>query len=193
MLSIAQRRTLLRWLLVAALALVAIAMVMPFYWMVITSFKSKPETITFPVRWWPAQWHLENYPNALAQGLFGRYFLNSAFVAVVNVAARLLFAALTGYALAKYNYPLLSLVFIFVIAVMMIPSDVILVPEYLVMRGFGWIDTYYALIMADLMTPFGIFLMRQICLDVPDELLAAARVDGCSEFAIWWRIVLPNL
>ncbi|MHB0875792.1 MAG: carbohydrate ABC transporter permease [Anaerolineae bacterium] len=180
-------------LLVLVLLVVAVIMVMPFYWMLLTSFKTRFEVFKYPIQWLPAVWHFENYPQALAEGGFPRYFFNSAFVATVNVLARMFFAALTGYALAKYHYPLLKLVIVFIIATMMIPWDVTLVPVYLTMRSFGWIDTYWALIAADLMTPFGIFLMRQICLDIPDELIAAARVDGCSEFGIWRRIVLPNV
>lgn len=179
--------------LVVVLGIVAIIMILPFYWMVITSFKARYECLLFPIRWLPTQWHLENYPNALAQGNFARYFFNTTFVAVVVVVARLLSGSLVGYALAKYNYPVLNVFFIFVLGTMMIPSHVILVPIYLVMKSFGWIDTYYALIVADLMGAFDIFLMRQVSLDIPDELIDAARVDGCSEFGIWQRIVLPNV
>lgn len=191
--AVRARQLAAKALLVLVLSAVAVIMVMPFYWMLVTSFKTRFEVFKYPIQWLPTVWHFSNYPEALAQGGFGRYFFNSAFVATVNVVARMVFASLTGYALAKYNYPVLKAVLIFIIATMMIPWDVTLVPVYLTMRSFGWIDTYWALIMADLMTPFGVFLMRQICIDIPDELIAAARVDGCSEFGIWRRIVVPNV
>jgi multiple sugar transport system permease protein len=187
------RRLVGKTLLVVVLAFAAIIMVMPFYWMIITSFKTRFEVFEYPIRWLPRVWHFENFPQALAEGSFGRYFFNSTFVAVVNVTARLLFASLTGYALAKYNYRWIKWVTVFIIGTMMIPWDVTLIPVYLTMRSFGFIDTYWALIIGDLMTPFGIFLMRQICLDIPNELIDAARVDGASEFGIFWRIVLPNV
>lgn len=179
--------------LVLMLGGVAVFMVLPFYWLLITSFKSRFEVNAYPIQWWPTVWHIENYPEALAQANFGRYFFNSALVATVSVVARLFFASLTGYALAKYKYPLLNLLFLFVIGTMMIPWDVTLIPVYLTVRSLGLIDTYWALIIADLMTPFGIFLMRQICVDIPNELIDAARVDGASELGIWWRIVMPNV
>jgi multiple sugar transport system permease protein len=187
------RQRLLTGLLVVGLSVVAVLMVLPFYWMVVTSFKSRFEVNVYPIQWLPTVWHVENYPEALAEAGFGRYFLNSTLIAVINVVARMFFAALTGYALAKYRYPLLNLLFLFVIGTMMIPWDVTLIPVYLTMRSLGLINTYWVLIIADLMTPFGIFLMRQICLDIPNELIDAARVDGASEFDIWWRIVLPNV
>jgi multiple sugar transport system permease protein len=187
------RQRLLTGLLVVGLSVVAVLMVLPFYWMVVTSFKSRFEVNVYPIQWLPTVWHVENYPEALAEAGFGRYFLNSTLIAVINVVARMFFAALTGYALAKYRYPLLNLLFLFVIGTMMIPWDVTLIPVYLTMRSLGLINTYWVLIIADLMTPFGIFLMRQICLDIPNELIDAARVDGASEFGIWWRIVLPNV
>jgi multiple sugar transport system permease protein len=180
-------------LLVVVLAAVAVIMVMPFYWMIITSFKTRYEVFEYPIRWLPTVWHFENFPNALTEGNFGRYFFNSTFVAAVNVTARMFFATVTGYALAKYNYPWMKWVMVFIIGTMMIPWDVTLIPVYLTMRSFGFIDTYWALIVGDLMTPFGIFLMRQICLDIPNELIDAARVDGASEFGIFWRIILPNV
>jgi multiple sugar transport system permease protein len=180
-------------LLLFILSVGAIFMLLPFYWMIITSFKSRFEVNQYPIQWLPTVWHFENYPEALAQAGFGRYFFNSIFVATVNVVARLFFAALTGYALAKYKYPLLNWLFLFVVGTMMIPWDVTLIPVYLTVRSLGMIDTYWALIVVDLMGPFGIFLMRQICVDIPNELIDAARVDGASEFGIWWRIVLPNV
>lgn len=191
--AIKSRRFIGKGVLILVLFAVAIFMIMPFYWMVVTSFKSRYEVFEYPIRWIPEVWHFENYPEALASGGFGRYFFNSTFVAIVNVVSRLFFASFTGYALAKYKYPLLKVVMIFIIGTMMIPWDITLIPVYLTMRSFGLIDTYWALIVGDLMTPFGIFLMRQICLDIPDELLDAARVDGAGEFTIFFRIVLPNL
>lgn len=179
--------------LVLLLTFGAVVMVLPFYWMVITSFKARAETLSVPIRWWPSTWHPENYIDALAQGNFGRYFFNSTFVAAVVVVSRLLTGSLVGYTLAKYRYPVLSVFFGFVLATMMMPTDVILIPLYIVMKRLGWTNTYLSLIMADLMGAFDIFLMRQVSLDIPDELIDASRVDGCSEFAIWWRIVLPNV
>lgn len=187
------RFTVGKALLILVLTVVAVLMLLPFYWLVITSFKSRFEVNQYPIQWWPTVWHWENYPEALQQANFGRYFFNSALVATISVVARLFFAALTGYALAKYRYPLLNIFFLFIVGTMMIPWDVTLIPVYMTVRSLGLIDTYWALIVVDLMTPFGIFLMRQICVDLPGELIDAARVDGASEFGIWWRIVLPNV
>ena len=171
----------------------AIIMMMPFYWMIVTSFKARHEVLVYPIRWLPTIWHFENYTDALAEGNFSRYFFNSAYVATVVVVARLATGALVGYALAKFKYPVLNALFIFILGTMMIPGTALLIPFYIVMKRFGMINTYWALTSADLMGAFDIFLMRQICMEIPDELLDAARVDGCSEFGIWTRIVLPNV
>lgn len=190
-------RRIKRSLGTAAVVLVLLAgsviMVMPFYWMVITSFKARHEVLVFPIRWLPTTWHFENYAMALKQGNFARYFFNSMYVATIVVVARLVTGSFIGYGLAKYQYPVLKAFFIFILGTMMIPGDVLLIPFYLVMKRLGWIDTYMALTMADLVGAFDIFLMRQVCLDIPDELIDAARVDGCSELGIWSRIVIPNV
>jgi len=137
-----------------------------------------------------SQW--ENYPNALSRGAFGIYFFNSTIVALAVMAGNLLFCTLAGYGLAKFRFPYRELCFRFTLSTLMLPMEIVLVPTFLVVRQLGLVNSYGGLIIPLAVDAFGIFLMRQHIKDLPDALIEAARLDGCSEFGIFWRIILPN-
>jgi multiple sugar transport system permease protein len=178
----------LLWLL---LAVGAVPMLLPFYWMVITSFKPAEEILHLPVTWWPAAPTLKHWLDAFRTANFGRYFLNSVFLSGTITAANLLTSAMAGYLFAKFKFPGREMLFVFVLSGIMIPFYVPLIPLYDLMVKFNWDNTYWAVIIPSLYTPLGIFLMRQFIHSIPDDLIDAARVDGASEFGIFFQIILP--
>jgi multiple sugar transport system permease protein len=165
----------------------------PVYFMVTTSVKAEAEVFALPIHWIPREFKPENYPDAFATAPFGRYFYNSVVVALATVASTLFFSALAGYGFAKFDFPGKNLAFLFVLSTMMIPFQILLIPLYVVVYNLGWTNNYAGLVVPGALSAFGVFLMRQFCLTLPEELLDAARIDGCGETGIFWRIVLPLL
>lgn len=165
----------------------------PVYYMVSTSFKAESEVFAMPIHWIPHQFRPSNYPEAFAAAPFARYFYNSVVVAIAVVLATLFFSALAGYGFAKFSFPGQRIAFLFVLSTMMIPFQVLLIPLYVVVYNLGWTNSYAGLIIPGAISAFGVFLMRQFCLTLPDELLDAARIDGSGELGIFLQIVLPLL
>ena len=186
-----QGKTVRLWLLWILLGLGAVAMLLPLYWMLITTFKPQGEILRLPVTWWPAQPTLQHWQDTFRVANFGRYFINSVFVSGTITAFNLLTSAMAGYVFAKFNFWGRDLLFIFVLSGLMIPFTVPLIPLYDLMVKFKWANTYWALIVPSIYTPLGIFLLRQFIHSIPNDLMDAARVDGANEFDIFFRIVLP--
>ena len=178
-------------LIYAVLVLAGIAFVLPFYWMIVSSFRPTAQFYQLPIPLVPNPPSLENFETLFARSKFGRGILNSAFLAVVSVILQVWFCALAGYTFAKLRFRGRDALFVGILTTMMIPLGVGLIPNFIIMARIGWVDTYRALIVPGIANAFGIFWMRQYCLSVPDELLDAARVDGAGEFGIFSRIVLP--
>jgi multiple sugar transport system permease protein len=139
----------------------------------------------------PRVWHFSNYLDAWNSAAFGHYFVNSILVAGLVTLSTVLFSSLAGYGLAKFDFPGRDVCFAFILSTMMIPFTVIIIPLFVLVRDFGWMNSYQALVIPAGVSAFGIFLMRQFILTLPDELLDAARIDGASEAAIFRIIVLP--
>ena len=169
----------------------AVLMLMPFAYMLSTSFKSLSEVFTTPVRWIPSEFRWENYTTPLREHPIRHYFQNSLFVAVSVTFLNLLTCSLAGYSFAKFHYPGRNLLFGIVLATLMIPLASMIIPLFMVVKSLGWVDTYWGLIIPSGTSAFGIFLMRQHMLTIPDDLLDAARLDGSSEPRIFLAIVLP--
>lgn len=171
----------------------AAAFVLPFFWMLSTSLKPLNETITSPPRWWPSspQWH--NYPETIARiGDFWRYVFNTLRIAVLSVVGSVFSSAMAAYGFSRLNWPHREKVFMLVLASMMLPFAVTVVPLYGLFRGLDWIGTSKPLWAPAFFAPaFNIFLLRQFFLTLPKELSEAARIDGCSEWRIFWQIILP--
>ncbi|MBV7332082.1 carbohydrate ABC transporter permease [Chloroflexi bacterium TSY] len=165
--------------------------VLPVYWMFMASFMTLADVFDTPVNLYPPIWQPQNYITIFAEFEIGLYFRNSIVVTGSIVILNLLFCSSVGYGLAKFDFPGKNLVFMFIMATIMIPFAVILIPLYLIVRTFDWIDTFQGLIIPFAMSPVGIFLMRQFIISVPDDYMDAARIDGASELSIFWRIVLP--
>jgi multiple sugar transport system permease protein len=169
----------------------AVVMIIPMIWMVITSFQTLNETRHFPPILIPNSIQWENYTEVLQRAPFARWFLNTLVVTVVVVAGNLLFCSLAGYAFARIKFFGRDVVFILVLATLMIPFQVIMIPTFLIVRKLGLIDTLGALIVPNLAGAFGIFLLRQFFRSLPIELEEAARIDGASRLGVLFKIVLP--
>jgi multiple sugar transport system permease protein len=168
-----------------------VTMLVPFLWMVSTSLMNEFEVYQFPPRLLPARPVWSNYPNALTAAPFGRFFLNSAIMSFAIVFGHLLTASTAGYAFARLRFPGRDKVFILFLANLMVPVIVLLIPRFLLVNAMGWVDTYAGLIVTELVGVWGIFLMRQYFLSIPRDLEDAARIDGASEWQVFWRIALP--
>ncbi|MEV0373262.1 carbohydrate ABC transporter permease [Streptomyces sp. NPDC050636] len=175
--------------LVASLGLLVMAA--PFLWMALSAFKTRQDLTASPPVWIPSRWTLDNVSALLDQLDMPLYFVNSLVVAVLVTVCNLLFCSMLGYALAKLDFTGRSKVFGIVLAALMVPGNLLILPLYVLMSGMGLIDTYAGLVLPFAASAFGVFLMRQFMQSVPDELLEAARIDGAGEWYIFWRIVLP--
>jgi multiple sugar transport system permease protein len=169
----------------------AIVMLIPMIWMIITSFETLSETRHFPPILIPSSIQWQNYTDVLQQAPFARWFMNTLIVTVVVVAGNLLFCSLAGYAFARIKFFGRDVVFILVLATLMIPFQVIIIPTFIIVRKLGLIDTLGALIVPNLAGAFGIFLLRQFFRSLPIELEEAARIDGASRLGVLFKIVLP--
>jgi multiple sugar transport system permease protein len=177
--------------LYAILILGLLVVVGPFLWMALASFKPEAEIRAAPPTWWPHTWTLANYDSLFTRLDFPRYFTNSLVVAVLTTVGNLLFCSLLGYALAKLTFPGRRLLFLTVLGMLMVPGMVLFVPQFVLVSNLGLANSYAGLVLPFLAGPFGVFLMRQFLLSIPDDLLEAARVDGAGEWRIFWRVVLP--
>ncbi len=165
--------------------------VFPFLWMVLTSLKSYIEA-SASLDFWPQQWLFSNYADAWNQvSIFPRYFANTLFMAVSTVAGVLVTSTLAGYAFARMRFPGRDALFFVLLSTMMIPFEVTLVPNFILMRDFNWIDHYQALIIPWTASAFSIFLLRQFFRSIPGELYDAAVIDGCTHLRFLTAIVVP--
>ena len=189
--------TLKRWypelLRHAFLIILAAVMVMPFIWMVLTSFKPANEIFSNEINWLPGHWALiENYTRALTNTSLIRYMGNGLLVVVAILILQFLVSIPAAYALAKLSFPGRFAMFICVLACLMIPAQAVAIPWYLQLHYVGILDSYWALILPFTLSVFGIFLLRQFFIGIPDDLIDAARMDGMNEFRIIWSVVVPN-
>ena len=169
----------------------AFVMVFPFVWMLIASLMTAGEIQLRPPVWLPATPQFNNYSELVDSIPIARLYFNSLFTSGIIVFGVLLSSSLAGFAFAKYRFPGREILFYLILATMMIPFFVTLIPVFFIVRQLGWIDTYQGLVVPGLTSAYGIFLMRQFMITVPDEIIDAARIDGASELSIYWRIVLP--
>ena len=173
------------------LALGALAMAFPLLWMLTGSLKTVEEIFAVPIVWLPANPNFGSYGKVIAEAHIARAFMNSLIVTIPTVVTTVFFSSLAGYAFAKYRSRGLDILFTMILAIMMIPLTVILIPMYITAWELKLLDTHVGLMLPRLMNAFGIFLFRQMMMSIPDELIDAARIDGAGEFRIYWRIALP--
>jgi alpha-1,4-digalacturonate transport system permease protein len=163
----------------------------PVVWVLLSSFKTQTELFTYPLTFLPEQPTLENYARAFRSGNFGLYFKNSAFVAVVSTAITILINTMAGYALSKYIFRGRDVIFFIMIATLMIPLQVIMIPIFLLEKNLGLLNTLWGIIIPPAATPTGVFLTRQYMMTLPNSLIESARIDGGGEWFIFARIILP--
>lgn len=180
-------------LLIFVLLIGAVFTIAPFYWTLISSFKTPNEYYVFPPTWWPNPFTLDNWKglSSLEVGNFSNFALNSLFVCVTGTLITLLTSSMAGYIFAKYNFKGRDLAFLAILSLMMIPFNVTMIPIYKLMVTLHWNNTFIPLILTFGYYPFGIFLMRQFIHSIPSELIDAARIDGANEFDIFFRIIIP--
>jgi multiple sugar transport system permease protein len=176
----------------ALLILGAVATVIPLAWMVSASLMPQGEATTFPPRLVPSRVTFEHYSSLFTNLNLGRAFLNSLFVALVATALSLLINSMAGYAFAKLRFRGRDRVFTVLVAAMAIPAQVAMLPLFLLLKSVGLVNTYAGVLIPYIATIYGVFLVRQFMLSIPDDLLAAARIDGASEWRIYRSVVLPT-
>jgi multiple sugar transport system permease protein len=169
----------------------AVLFLMPVLYMVISSFKDPSKIFIVPMQWIPNPFKPENYVQAMKLAPFSRYFFNSTVISLATMLLNVFFSTLAGYGFAKYQFRGRNFMFIAILSTMMIPFQAIMVPLYIIVRNFGWLNTYTGLVIPWAISAFGVFLMRQFILSIPNELLDAARIDGASEIGIFWHVIIP--
>jgi multiple sugar transport system permease protein len=185
------KRTLIRILLYAAMAVGALFALVPLVWMLSASFMPTGQASTFPPPFVPRPFTLEHYGELFTRLNLGRYLLNSILIAGSVTLISLFLNSMAGYAFAKFRFPGRNRIFRTLLAALVIPAQVAMLPLFLMLRQIGVINTYWGVIIPGMASVFGIFLIRQYAYSVPDSLIEAARIDGASEFRIYWSLILP--
>ncbi|HZJ22537.1 MAG TPA: carbohydrate ABC transporter permease [Anaerolineales bacterium] len=178
-------------LLYTFLIFISVFMILPFIWMLSTSFKLPQDIFGYPPRLIPENLVLDNYLYIFQEKNLLRVLANTFFVALSTTLLSLFFTALGGYGFAKFNFLGKNILFALLLATMIIPGAVMMVPSFVIMRELGWVDKFWPLIIPGAANAFGIFFFRQYISTINDELMDAARIDGASEFKIFWSIILP--
>ena len=173
------------------LVLIAIVMIFPMLWMFLLSLKQFPSGMSGLQEILTSKYSFSNFIDAFTSDSFERYFFNSFFVATVVTACNLLFCSMTGYAISRKKFFGKNILFASVLGLLIIPVHIVMIPLYKIMVTFGWINTYWALIIPWLVSPFGVFLMKQYIDSLPHQIEDAARIDGANEWYVFFRIILP--
>jgi alpha-1,4-digalacturonate transport system permease protein len=174
-----------------ALVILSLICMFPIIWVFLSSFKQQTELFNFPLTLFPKNWTLENYRNALSQGNFVLYFSNTAIVAVVSTVIAVAINIMAGYALAKYKFKGRDAIFYTMIATLMIPLQVIMIPIFIQLKNLGMLNSLWGIIIPPAATPTGVFLARQYMVNLPDSMIESARIDGAKEFFIFKNIIVP--
>lgn len=171
--------------------IVAIIMIIPFVWMVSTSFKEMGQVLIFPPQWIPDPFVWQNYSDAWTAANFSLFFRNSAIVTILTTIGQLVTCSLAAFAFARLRFRGRDTIFLIYLATMMVPIQVTLIPLYLLMKEFDWINTFAGLIVPGIFSAYGTFMLRQFYMGIPKSLDESAIIDGCGYFRIYWQIVLP--
>lgn len=165
--------------------------ILPFLWMILTSFKTQGEAMAIPPTIFPEHFVIKAYKSVLESIPFGRIYLNTIFSTVVTVIGQVLICSAAAYAFARIKFPGKNFLFILILSVLMVPGQIFLIPQYMIVQKMGLVDTLPALFLPNLFSAFGTFMMRQFFLSLPDELEEAAILDGCNRYQIFFKIMLP--
>lgn len=186
-----RKRRIGKGILFLICVLIAIVMVLPFVWMLSASFKENAEIFTRPIQWIPKVLRTVNYKKVFEEIPFARYFLNTTLVTVAITAIRVLTCSMAAFAFAKLRFPGRDAIFLMYLATMMVPWHAIMIPQFIIIQRMGLYDTHLALILTGSFSAFGVFIMRQNMISLPDGLKEAAKIDGCGSWKIFWKIIMP--
>ncbi|WP_072986034.1 carbohydrate ABC transporter permease [Clostridium cavendishii] len=184
-------RTIKKTVLYIVLIFGAITMIIPFIWMISSSLKLNKDIFNFPIEWIPKNPVWSNFKEAWEQANFTRLYLNTFFVAISVTLLQLLTCSMSAYSFSKLKYRMRDKIFLGYLCTLMVPFQVIMIPQFIIIKNLGISDTLWALILTGAFSPFGVFLLRQFFISIPDEIIEAARIDGAGEFTIYSRIMLP--
>lgn len=182
-----------RALLYIILVFWAVFMITPFAWMLLTSVKTQPEAMKVPIVWLPKNPQWKNYVDVLQKYRFASYYKNTAFVTVTTVVFQLMTCSMGAYAFARLDFPGKNAIFLVCMTVLMVPTQMIIIPRFIMTMRLGWLNSFAGIIIPNLPSIYGVFFLRQNFMTLPRELDEAAMIDGCSFFGIYWRILLPLL
>jgi multiple sugar transport system permease protein len=185
------RHRLARWALMLILLIGGIGMVFPFVWMISSSLKLPADIYSLSLI--PPKPTLDNYRTVLEETKYIRWFVNSLVIALITTASVAFFASVAGYALAKFKFPGQTAIFILILSTLMVPTEMLVIPWYMMSIELHWTDSYQGIMFPGLISAFGVFLMRQFFTGVPNDLIDAGRLDGFSEFRIFWKIAVPQV
>ena len=186
-----KRRSKGYWVILAVMSIGAVAMFFPTVWMLLCSFKTQGELYQMPPTFLPENFNFQNFSNVFKHMPFGQYYFNSLWTSLLNTVVGVLSSALVGYVFAKYQFPGREAIFLVVLACMMIPYETLMPTVYKLMVAVKWTDSYLVLTVPYFCNIFGIFLMRQFFLDLPNDYLEAAEIDGCGQLRTWWSVAMP--
>ena len=169
----------------------SILMIVPFLWMILTSLKTFSEAIRIPVTIFPEKIMWNNYLTALNTLPFVKLFFNTIIMMAARVLFAIVFSSMAGYAFAKLNFPFKKLLFGIIVAQLMLPAQIFIIPQYNMVSSLGWLNTVKALVFPGIVSAFGVFFLRQFYLGLPDEIAEAARIDGCNQWQVFYKVMLP--
>lgn len=181
------------YVIVAFLSVFSVMMMYPMAWMIMTSFKSNADIRMNKTRFFPTEWTLEGYRHAFAKAPIPHWFLNSMFVTICITAAVIFTSTLMGFVFAKYTFKGKKVLFVLLLATMMVPPQVTMIPRYLMIQKLGLFNTIWALIIPGVVSAFAVYLAKQFIMDIPDSLCEAAKIDGAGPLRIYWNVILPNI
>ena len=189
--SMKSSRQLTRVATYLALILGSFVMILPFVWMVLTCFKTQAESMLIPPKILPSQWNFDNFKTALDSLPFVDLYINTALLIFFRVLCAIVFSSMAGYAFAKLNFPFKKALFGIVLIQMMLPSQIFITPQYLMLARAGLTNSIFALVFPGLVSAFGTFFLRQSYMAIPNEIAEAAYLDGCTKWQTFTRVMLP--
>lgn len=185
------KKILFTFIKYAVVLLITFSMLVPFLWMLSASFKTNLEVFEFPIQWIPETFHFENYANVWEIANYPRLFFNSVKLTVIITVLQIITSTLAAYAFSKITFPERDVLFLLYLATLMVPYQVVMIPQFSIIRKMGLTNTHLALILIQAFTPMGVFLIKQFYDGIPNELIEAARIDGLNEFGIYRKIMVP--
>lgn len=169
----------------------AVIMLVPFLWMVLTSFKTYAETVKIPVVWFPAEWNFNNYEEVLLRLDFLQYYKNTIVVTVLVTVIMLFIGSLSAFTFARMHFPFQNALFYMLLLVFMVPAQMTMIPKYFIISRLGWVDSLLALVVPNVFSVYTMFMLKQFFSSLPGELEDAGKIDGCSWFRLYWNIEMP--